>query len=152
MRSKTFRLGPIQNLGGRWSKIPFYNCSYKHVNPPSHMDIQELRNQIKNLERNIIIKAIICTDENFEMSKCNKRHPKECRFYNQFQRCKFYNCSYKHVNPPSHMDIQELRNQIKNLERNIIIKASSDTYQCEMCDYNSQNDRKVKTTHKETSY
>ena len=53
----------------------------------------------------------ICTEGNCELANCNKRHPKESNYYNQFQKCKFYNCSYKHFNPPNYKDIQELRYQ-----------------------------------------
>ena len=39
----------------------------------------------------------ICENELCESQNCLKRHPRVCRFYNQYQRCKFGEfCSYLH--------------------------------------------------------
>ena len=38
-----------------------------------------------------------CESESCNAAFCEKRHPKECRFWNQFKRCKFGTyCSFKH--------------------------------------------------------
>ena len=50
----------------------------------------------------------ICEEVSFEIAKCEKRHPKECNYYNQYQKCNFSNCLYRHVRLPRNKDFQEL--------------------------------------------
>ena len=38
-----------------------------------------------------------CESGNCDGKDCDKRHPKECWWYDQFKRCKFTFCAYKHV-------------------------------------------------------
>ena len=85
----------------------------------------------------------ICEEDNCETYNCDKRHPKECNNFSQFQKCVFFNCSYRHISPPTNKDIQELRNRIKDLE-NKQIKAISIGHNCELCDYSSKNEKKLK--------
>ena len=41
----------------------------------------------------------MCDDYKCDVSKCEKRHPKICRFYRDYKRCKFtVGCMYKHEN------------------------------------------------------
>ena len=54
----------------------------------------------------------ICEIENCEISKCSKRHPRQCIFYEQYRRCKFGDfCSYSH--------------EVKELEAPLIIMEST---------------------------
>ena len=39
---------------------------------------------------------VICNDSNCDVINCNNRHPMKCKYYQNFQRCKFSQCSYKH--------------------------------------------------------
>ena len=49
--------------------------------------------------------TLVCDDAKCEVFKCEKRHPKICRYYRDFRRCKFtVGCKYKHEN---HYDIFE---------------------------------------------
>ena len=38
-----------------------------------------------------------CESETCEIKECELRHPKPCRYYRDFRRCKFSNCKFKHV-------------------------------------------------------
>ena len=43
--------------------------------------------------------TLVCDDAKCEVFKCEKRHPKICRYYRDFRRCKFtVGCKYKHEN------------------------------------------------------
>ena len=43
--------------------------------------------------------TLVCEDYKCDVSKCEKRHPKICRFYRDYKRCKFtVGCMYKHEN------------------------------------------------------
>ena len=33
----------------------------------------------------------VCEEDNCETYNCDKRHPKECNNFNQFQKCIFFN-------------------------------------------------------------
>ena len=37
-----------------------------------------------------------CDDNSCDDLNCNSRHPKECRYYRKYQRCKFDPCKYLH--------------------------------------------------------
>ena len=65
----------------------------------------------------------ICNDKHCAVFACEKRHPKICNFFREFQRCKFTTyCKYKHekqnnVNENSDKII-ELEKKIENLQQN----------------------------------
>ena len=43
--------------------------------------------------------TFVCDDYKCDVSKCEKRHPKICRYYRDYKRCKFtVGCLYKHEN------------------------------------------------------
>ena len=84
----------------------------------------------------------VCEEDNCESYKCDKRHPKECINFSQFQKCGFFNCSYRHISPPTNKEMQELRKRITDLE-NYQINVVSNGYNCELCDYNSKNKKKL---------
>ena len=43
--------------------------------------------------------TLVCDDYKCDVSKCEKRHPKLCRYYRDYKRCKFtVGCMYKHEN------------------------------------------------------
>ena len=43
--------------------------------------------------------TLVCEDYQCDVSKCEKRHPKLCRYYRDYKRCKFtVGCLYKHEN------------------------------------------------------
>ena len=66
--------------------------------------------------RNRHIEAI-CVDESCD-GICEQRHPKVCRFYQQYGRCKFNPCMYSHG--PS--QILHLISKIETLEKELEIK------------------------------
>ena len=39
----------------------------------------------------------ICPNQTCEVKTCSLRHPKICRFYRDYGRCKFFPCAYMHV-------------------------------------------------------
>ena len=41
---------------------------------------------------------VVCVTENCGVFDCDKRHPVDCKYYRNFRRCKFDNCSYNHGN------------------------------------------------------
>ena len=58
----------------------------------------------------------ICANDSCEITNCKKRHPKICRYYTQYHRCKFSSfCSYSHRIPdlPSH---EQEQSRIQNTE------------------------------------
>ena len=40
---------------------------------------------------------IICAKENCEIFNCEQRHPKLCRYFKNYGRCKFYPCAFRLV-------------------------------------------------------
>jgi len=65
-----------------------------------------------------------CEKADCNKQSCEERHPKECWWFRQYNRCKFMYCSYKHTVVPSfssrsseiHEKIETLEKQIKEKE------------------------------------
>ena len=54
-----------------------------------------------------------CDTRNCDEKKCEKRHPRECWWYNKYNRCKFAYCAY------SHKEKNDFKSKIEELERKI---------------------------------
>ena len=46
-----------------------------------------------------------------DISNCNLRHPKICKFYGEYRKCKFDPCMFRHVDQANDTDIQSLKKQ-----------------------------------------
>ena len=69
--------------------------------------------QIKEMCRNLHINDI-CENASCEIKRCNQRHPRECRYYREYSRCKFNPCKFNHIIQTSQVsDIGNLMNEIK---------------------------------------
>ena len=44
----------------------------------------------------------ICENSSCEIFSCSERHPRECRYFREYNRCKFNPCKFKHVSHLSH--------------------------------------------------
>ena len=63
---------------------------------------------------------ILCDNENCDDKTCEKRHPKLCKFYAYYKRCKFtVYCRYKHCDKEPE-NIQTLKKKVKDLEKIIL--------------------------------
>ena len=70
-------------------------CKYKHVKE--------------------ICETIQCSEE-----KCSKRHPRTCRYFRDYRRCKFGSyCTFSHDVPKNsdHCEIKVLKEKVDNLEK-----------------------------------
>ena len=75
------------------------NCRYKHV-------------------------TLVCEDGQCDIQKCEKRHPKICKYFRDFRRCKFtVGCRYKHEN--QNELFEKLKKKIENLEQNMVENANN---------------------------
>ena len=55
-----------------------------------------------------------CELESCKFESCDLRHPKECRFFNQYRRCKFGDyCFYKHKEKET---INNFKNDVENVK------------------------------------
>ena len=54
----------------------------------------------------------ICEDFSCEGLKCMSRHPKLCKFYNLYGRCKFNPCAYLHPEKDKSIDDMKKENEI----------------------------------------
>ena len=62
----------------------------------------------------------ICKTKNCEISHCAKRHPKSCKYFNEFSRCKFSDyCRYKHDDVASNDKIrmENMESRLSALEK-----------------------------------
>ena len=65
----------------------------------------------------------VCEDINCEISDCIKRHPRQCKFFREYNRCKFLDfCSYAHkgVTYQSDVDVIDLVSKIEQLETLVV--------------------------------
>ena len=47
----------------------------------------------------------VCENQLYEVVLCSLRHPKICKFYREYKRCKFNPCAYKHEDDEKTIDI-----------------------------------------------
>ena len=70
----------------------------------------------------------LCEDQSCDITNCDLRHPKPCKFYSEYKRCKFGEwCSYKHVeNSRNYSDSKycEIVNKVNLLEKRMEEKDS----------------------------
>ena len=69
----------------------------------------------------------ICDESSCEIETCKQRHPKVCKYFRNYGRCKFSPCAFKHEVPVNHnskleKDIEDLTAKIQALEKIIVIK------------------------------
>ena len=55
----------------------------------------------------------ICDQSACDIKKCKLRHPRICKIYRDYKRCKFDPCAFKHVE--NEYDIEEMRRENKKL-------------------------------------
>ena len=97
-----------------------------------------------NIQCKLPHKNDICDIENCKVSQCEKRHPKECIWFRDFGRCKFYKCSYKHVKKRTiKSDIDDISNKIKKLEGLIRVKEKEEMIQTEVVKNLEKNEREI---------
>ena len=77
----------------------------------------------RNMCRNQHI-DIVCENSSCDVFNCNFRHPRECRYWKEFGRCKFDTyCAFKHVRKTDDQrtkcEIEELKSEIRELKRNL---------------------------------
>ena len=68
----------------------------------------------RNLHRNEI-----CQNSSCEIKGCNLRHPRECRYYREYRRCKFDPCKFTHID-----NVSENFDQIRKIKDNIDVKIA----------------------------
>ena len=68
--------------------------------------------------------TLVCDDYRCDVSKCEKRHPKICKFYRDYKWCKFtVGCLYKHENQYEIFEkIEKKLEEVKCNHSNIDIK------------------------------
>ena len=60
----------------------------------------------------------ICLEQSCEISQCNLRHPKVCKYYRNYGRCKFSPCAFKHEDRGHNSEIVD--NEIKTLHDKLL--------------------------------
>ena len=69
----------------------------------------------------------VCENYYCESVKCSKRHPRKCKFYQEYRRCKFGDyCSYSHevkeLFPLNNMD--DIKERLEALEKDVKVKEA----------------------------
>ena len=59
----------------------------------------------------------ICDQSDCDVKKCDLRHPRICKIYLDYKRCKFDPCAFKHVDNDS--DIEEIKRENKELHEKL---------------------------------
>ena len=97
-----------------------------------------------NIQCKLPHKNDICDIENCKVSQCEKRHPKECIWFRDFGRCKFYKCSYKHVKKRTlKRDFDDMSKKIQKLEEQIMIKEAEEIVQQNMVNNIEKNQKEL---------
>ena len=60
----------------------------------------------------------VCRSENCDVALCEKRHPKLCRYFLNYGRCKFDPCSYSHADATfKSSEIEKVHNVIEDIRK-----------------------------------
>ena len=71
-----------------------------------------------------------CKDQECEIRTCRFRHPKPCRYFQDFRRCKFSDCKFKHIE-----DENDAIEMMKNENRIILAKLNAIDENIKLLDY-----------------
>ena len=93
--------------------------------------------------------AEICTEENCEIESCSRRHPRACRYFESYKRCKFGEyCLYAHKVDPNTKEIEELKETLKLLNQKILAVEIVVTNLEKMIDKETENENgELKESH-----
>ena len=64
----------------------------------------------------------ICNNDECKVNECARRHPKECRYFRLFKRCKFGEyCAFSHEIPldPAFEELKVVKQNLKDLEKEV---------------------------------
>ena len=61
--------------------------------------------------------GVLCVNKKCNVFDCEKRHPVICKYFKNFQKCRFTNCAYKHETVS---DVNEIGERMKILETRMI--------------------------------
>ena len=86
----------------------------------------------------------ICDEEACEIENCHSRHPRDCRFFRDYRKCKFGDyCSYNHQNFNAKLD-DSVQNELENVKEDLkTMKAKVNELENEV----KEKDRHVKEIH-----
>ena len=63
-----------------------------------------------------------CENELCEIRTCRLRHPKPCRYFRDFRRCKFSNCKFKHIILEIENDsIEKIKREHEDIKAKLIV-------------------------------
>jgi DNA repair exonuclease SbcCD ATPase subunit len=96
--------------------------------------------------RNLHVKDL-CDKPSCDISNCMLRHPKKCKFYTEYKRCKFDPCAYKHIENQSDIENikkenQALLDRIDNVDKEIKLLNEKETEAKMMIEKLNQMDEK----------
>ena len=61
----------------------------------------------------------LCDDFDCDAKMCNRRHPRECKYFRYYKRCKFDPCKFTHID-----NVSENFDQIRKIKDNIDVKIA----------------------------
>ena len=77
----------------------------------------------------------VCENNACEVRMCNLRHPRVCKFYSLYGRCKFEPCSYQHTESKEMTLIKQLHSvlEVRNNEFNALHSTLEDQKETNKC-------------------
>ena len=90
----------------------------------------------------------LCGDSNCDSSNCVKRHPKECKYFRNYRRCKFNPCKFSHNDVASVVDLQKfniIAEKIDTIEETLKHKIEIDQKVKELDERIKLLDNEIKT-------
>ena len=102
-----------------------------------------------------------CADSSCNTSSCNRRHPKECRYYRKYRRCKLDPCKFLHrendideslkTKESIDLKLKIIDDKIKKLSEKIIASESSYAEKYQKCMADLENRLEIFETNLNTS-
>ena len=76
----------------------------------------------------------LCVVSSCDSRTCDKRHPRDCKYYNNYIRCKFNPCKFAHTEKVDDMKLKEMIVKVDSIEETIKAKVEIETKIKEMDD------------------
>ena len=67
----------------------------------------------------------MCDNPSCKVKDCHLRHPKKCKFYGEYNYCKFGNyCKFVHEANEDQQEIKEIKEKLKEVEKELLEKEN----------------------------
>ena len=81
--------------------------------------------QVRLLQAQGVLQKKTCEKSECDISLCSFRHPKVCKYYRDYRKCKFNPCMFLHVEKENDPETEKLKKENKSILKQIVNLANT---------------------------